>query len=154
MAIEWGRDAWNEVSSSTIKKCFQTTGMYPQDPVLENGPFEGKELHDLQNLIDRFETSCIADEFIAAEDEIEICSGLIDSSNPNWRDDVRQDLLRGDEEGELSIAAEHEPGAEEENGEYDLDAKQPSIKTVRERLYNPEMRFEILPNLMDIKNSD
>ena len=44
---------------------------------------------------------------------------------------MRQDLLCGDEEGALSIAAEHEPAAEEENAEYDLDAKQPSIKTVR-----------------------
>ena len=118
----------------TIKKCFQTTGIYPQDPVLEDDPFEGEELYDLQNLIDRFETPCTADEFIATEDEIEICSGLIDSSNPNWRDDVRQDLLCGDEEGELSIAAEHELAAEEENAEYDLDGKQPSIKTVREAI--------------------
>ena len=44
---------------------------------------------------------------------------------------MRQDLLCGDEEGELSITPEHEPAAEEENTEYDLDAKQPSIKKVR-----------------------
>ena len=78
MAAEWGREAWNEVSSSTIKKHFQTTGMYPQDPVLGGDPFEGEELHDLQNLIGRFEIPYTADEFITAEDEIEICSGLID----------------------------------------------------------------------------
>ena len=54
MAAKWGKEAWNEVSSSTIKKCFQTTGMYPQDPVLGDDPFDGEELHDLQNLIGRF----------------------------------------------------------------------------------------------------
>ena len=98
---------------------------------------------------------------MAAEDEIEICLGLINSSNANWRYDVRKgrfpldefrakrlfllshelsagtndgsiqfeqwkvdsrdkihlvengrkDLLFGDEEGELSTAAEHEPAA-------------------------------------------
>ena len=72
MVIEWGRDAWNEISNSTIKECFQITGLYPQDPVLEDDPFEGEQFHDLQNLIDRFETPCTADKFIAAEDEIEI----------------------------------------------------------------------------------
>ena len=87
--------------------------MYPQDPVFEDDPFEGEELHDLQNLIYRFETPWTANEFIAAEDEIELCSDLIDSSNPNWRDDVCQDLLCGNEEGKLLIAAEHEPAVEE-----------------------------------------
>ena len=34
--------------------------MYPQDPLLEDDPFEGEEHHDLQNRIDRFETPCTA----------------------------------------------------------------------------------------------
>lgn len=44
MAIEWGRQAWNDVRQSTITKCFQKTGLYPRDEPIEDDPFEGEEL--------------------------------------------------------------------------------------------------------------
>ncbi|CAB3997109.1 Hypothetical predicted protein [Paramuricea clavata] len=134
MSIEWGRQAWDELSNSTIKKCFQSTGMYPQDPVVEDDPFEGEELHDLQNLIDRFDTQLTANEFIAAEDDIEVCSGLVDSTNPNWRNDLREELLHDDIEDELSILEDKELLAGEQDAEYDMESAQSSIKTVREAM--------------------
>ena len=42
MAIEWGRQAWNDVRQSTITKCFQKTGLYPRDEPIEDDPFEGE----------------------------------------------------------------------------------------------------------------
>ena len=38
MAIEWGRQAWNDVRQSTIMKCFQKTGLYPRDDPIKDNP--------------------------------------------------------------------------------------------------------------------
>ena len=53
MSIEWGKQAWDEVSSATIIKCFKCTGLYPEAEVEkdEDDPFEGEELSSLQLLV-------------------------------------------------------------------------------------------------------
>ena len=56
MSIEWGRQAWDRV----IKKCFHSTGLYPQEAVTKDDPFEGDKLHDLEVLIDRFDVQLTA----------------------------------------------------------------------------------------------
>ena len=48
MSIEWGRQAWDEISSNTIQKCFKKTGLCPDELTVEDDPFEGEELQDLQ----------------------------------------------------------------------------------------------------------
>ena len=60
MSIEWGRQAWDELSTNTIKKCFHSTGLYPQEAVTKDDPFEGDKLHDLEVLIDRFDVQLTA----------------------------------------------------------------------------------------------
>jgi hypothetical protein len=82
--------------------------MYPQDPVVEDNLFEEEELHDQQNRIDRFDVQLTANEFIAAEDDIKVCSDLVDSFNPNWRNDLREELLHDNIEGKLSILEDNE----------------------------------------------
>ena len=141
MSIEWGRQAWDELSASTIRKCFQSTGLYPQDPVVEDDPFEEEELHDLQDLINRFDVQLTATEFIASENDIEVCSGLVDSSNPNWRNDLREELLHDEIEDELSILEDNELPAGEQDREYDMESAPSSIKTVREAMeFGDELR--------------
>ena len=48
MSIEWGRQAWDEVSSDTVIKCFKCIGQCPEAEVEEDDPFEGEELSSLQ----------------------------------------------------------------------------------------------------------
>lgn len=73
MAIEWGKQAWNEVSPDTIVKCFKKTKLYPQELEEEDDPFEGEdELPALQELLDKIGYSCDADTFISAEESIDV----------------------------------------------------------------------------------
>ena len=49
MAFEWGKQAWDEVSSDLIVKCFKKTKLYPEEIDDEDDPFEGEdELPSLQ----------------------------------------------------------------------------------------------------------
>ena len=51
--LNGGKQAWDEVSSDTIIKCFKRTGLYPEAEVEEDedDPFEGEELSSLQLLV-------------------------------------------------------------------------------------------------------
>ena len=60
MAIEWGRQAWNEVAPHTIKKCSKNTGLYAQEDIIEDDPFEGVELLELQGLVNHIDAQCSA----------------------------------------------------------------------------------------------
>ena len=51
MSIEWGRQAWDDVSRETIVKCFKRTGLYPDEVDEEDDPFEGEEVSGLQELV-------------------------------------------------------------------------------------------------------
>ena len=54
MAIEWGKQAWSEVSQDTIVKFFKKTRLYPQEVEEDDDPFEGEdELPALQELMAR-----------------------------------------------------------------------------------------------------
>lgn len=128
MAIEWGKQAWNEVSPDTIVKCFKKTKLYPQELEEEDDPFEGEdELPALQELLDKIGYSCDADTFISAEESIDVCPGFIDDSNPNWRKDLREQIL--DNEDVMSMSAPPEKD-DVEDDEFDPELKLPVIKTV------------------------
>ena len=60
MAIEWGKQAWSEVSQDTVVKCFKKTKLYPQEVEEDDDPFEGEdELPALQELMDKVGSSCV-----------------------------------------------------------------------------------------------
>ena len=83
MSIEWGRQAWDDVSRETIVKCFKRTGLYRPDKVDEkDDPLEREEVSGLQELVTAMDVSCTAEEVLAAEDEIQICPGLFDLADP------------------------------------------------------------------------
>ena len=98
MAVEWRRQAWNDVRQSTITKCIQKTGLYPRDEPIEDDPFEGKELANLKTMIDRIYAECSVEEYVSCDDDTAICASLIDPSNPNWRSEVRSELLDDDKD--------------------------------------------------------
>ena len=77
MAMEWRRQAWDEVSPETDRKCFQKTKLYPEEVVEDDDPFEGEdEIDQLQELINKI-SSCDAGTYISAEEQIETCFGNI-----------------------------------------------------------------------------
>lgn len=71
MAIEWGKQAWDEVSDTTTTKCLKKTRLYPDSGDTDEDPFEGEELQDLSLLLDRLDASCTSQEYTAEED---VCS--------------------------------------------------------------------------------
>ena len=43
-----------------------------------------------------------AQEFVCCDDDLEVCSGLVDPSDPEWRTKVREDVLvRNDQDPEI-----------------------------------------------------
>ena len=42
--------------------------------------------------------SCSTEDWISAENDLEICAGYIDSSDPSWREIVRNELLEENRE--------------------------------------------------------
>ena len=86
MAIEWGRQAWNDVRQRTLTKCFPKTGLYPRGEPIEGDPFEGEELAECS----------VEAEYVFCYDDTAICAGPIDPSNSNWREEVRSELLDND----------------------------------------------------------
>ena len=108
MSIEWGRQAWDDVSRETIVKCFKRTGLYRPDKVDEkDDPLEREEVSGLQELVTAMDVSCTAEEVLAAEDEIQLCPGLFDLADPKWREKAREEILKNHE----SISTEATPAS-------------------------------------------
>jgi len=79
MAIEWGKQAWSEVSRDTIVKCFKKAKLYLQEVDEDDDPFEIEdELPALQELLDKVGSSCDAETFISAEESIDASLGYIE----------------------------------------------------------------------------
>ena len=67
------------------------------------------------------------EEYVSCDDDTAICAGLIDSSNPNWREEVRSELL--DDEVDVQFFSE---GSSIDD--YDNELEEPSIKSHAEVL--------------------
>ena len=120
MAIEWGKQAWSEVSQDTIVKCFKMTRLYPQALEEDDDPFEGEDkLPALQELMDKVGSSCDAEVFIFAEDNIDVWLRNIDKINPNWRNDLREQVI--DDGNEMSSAPAGKEDRTNEEEEEDGD---------------------------------
>lgn len=120
MVIEWGKQAWSEVSQDTIVKCFKERKLYPQEVEEDDDPFEGEdELPALQVVMDKVGSSCDAELFIFAEDGIDVSSGNINKTHPNWRIELQEQII-DDEDVMLSAPAEKQDRTiEEEEDEFD-----------------------------------
>ena len=128
MAIQWGKEAWNEVSPETIVKCFKKAKLYPQEAVDEDDPFEGEdELPALQKLIDkcRVDSSCDAGAFIAQEEGLAVCPGLVDQCDSNWRSDIRNIILDSDSDTVDNAETDMED-------EFDPEPNLPALKNTSE----------------------
>lgn len=88
IAIEWGKQAWDKVAGTTITKWFKKTGLHPDSEVVDDDPFEGEDNQELGALLTRLNSLYTADQYIAEEDDGEVCQPLKDSSELNWRQTV------------------------------------------------------------------
>ena len=108
------------MSQDTIVKCFKMTRLYPQEVEEDDDPFEGEdELPALQELMDKVGSSCDAEVFIFAEDNIDVWLRNIDKINPNWRNDLREQVI--DDEDEMSSAPAGKQDRTNEEKEEDED---------------------------------
>ena len=68
------------------------------------------------------------EEYVSCDDDTVICAGLIDPSNPNWRSEVRSELL--DDDLDFQFVSENVSNDED----YDKELEEPSIKSRVEAL--------------------
>ena len=59
------------------------------------------------------------------EDEIAICSGLLDPSQPNWREALRSELL----DDEVEVLSTPDNASTAEDDEFDKEVEQPTVKS-------------------------
>ena len=113
------------MSRETIVKCFKRTGLYPDEVDEEDDPFEGEEVSGLQELVTAMEVFCTTEEFLAAEDEIQIFPGLFDSADPKWREKAREEILKNYE----SISTEATPAKQFHVEDSDEEEDQTTKRT-------------------------
>ena len=93
-------------------------------------------MSSLRQLVHEIASTCDALTFISSEDQIDVCQGYIDDSNPNWREEVRNDLF-DDEDDEIAACPREKRKRDSDAAEVDLDEyydpelKEPAVKTSR-----------------------
>ena len=102
-----------------------------------------------QALMNRIDTKCSAEDYFIGEDDVVVCSGLIDPSGPNWREAVRAELL-GNVVELLSTPDDVTTAGEEDD--FDKGVEQPAIKSLSEAM---ELRdsCDTSRSFMDTRNS-
>ena len=121
------------MSQDTVVKCFKKTRLYPQEVEEDDDPFEDEdELTALQELMDKVGSSCDSEVFIFTEDSVDVCSGNIENTNPNWRNELREQII-DNKDVMLSAPAEKQDrtNEEEQDDEFAPELKRPVTKTVQ-----------------------
>ena len=136
-AIQWGKQAWDEVDQETVQKCFKKVGLSPDEVDMEEGiddPFEGEDMMSLEELCAKLGTTetATAQEFVDADDEVPSCPETIDISQPSWRAELRRNFLEEDEADGSEPSAKEGKVDEAGNEEFDCSVKEPSVKSSTE----------------------
>ena len=117
--------------------------MYPKKVDEEDDSFDGEELSGLLELVTATEVSCTAEEFfLAAQDEIQICSGLFDPADPKRGEKAREEILNNDEGISTELTPAKQLHVEVLDEEEDQTTKEPAIKSENEALRLSEMLLE------------
>ena len=90
--------------------------------------------------------SCSTEDWISAENDVEICAGYIDSSDPSWREIVRNELLEENrEDSPISVS----------DDKYDQDFKESKIKSLTEAIGHAEelRRFALYHRYEELASS-
>ena len=71
--------------------------------------------------------------YVSCDNDTAICAGLVDISNPNWREEVRRELLVDD----LDVQFVSEDTSIDDD--YDKELEEPSIKSLTEDWPTPAL---------------
>ena len=77
-------------------------------------------MSSLRQLVHEIASTCDALTFISSEDQIDVCQGYIDDSNPNWREKVRNDFF-DDEDDEIAACPREKRKRDSDAAEVDFD---------------------------------
>ena len=100
MAIRWMVSTWEEVPSEVISKCFKHVGMYPdQETEMDDDPFAGEELLEIEELLSRISPDL---DVSFVDVEVDAHEPPVDTTLPNWREKMRNDILGASEGTEAS----------------------------------------------------
>lgn len=77
----------------------------------------------MQALVNHIDTQCSAKEYISNENDVVICSGLIDHSNDNWSEAAEAELLEDDGELPDDIPTE-------KDDDFDKEVEPSAIKSL------------------------
>ena len=130
LACRWVAQAWELVSSDTIKKCVRKAGVVNSDfdPVsrdvnIADDPFADLEVDsetgELEDMIKgiRSRDCCSAEEFTTANEDLPVCQ---DYANDSWEDDFLANIVPSKKKKDSDESQEQEDKEEEEgNGEGD-----------------------------------
>ena len=118
--------------------------MYSNKVDEEDDSFDGRELSGLLELVTAIEVSCTAEEFfLAAEDEIQVCSGFFDPADPKRREKAREEILKNHEGISTELIPAKQLHVEDLDEEEDQTTKRrPLIKSENEALRLSEMLLE------------
>ena len=64
----------------------------------DDDPFEGEELPGLQFLLISIDASFSTRKFVHCEDDLDVCPGIVDESDAEWRAKVREEVLFADKD--------------------------------------------------------
>jgi len=117
--------------------------LYPNKVDEEDDSFDGEELSGLLELVTAIEVSCTTEEFfLAAEDDIQICSGLFDPADPKRREKAREEILKNHEGISTELTPAKQLHVEDLDEEEDQTTKEPLIKSENEALRLSEMLLQ------------
>ena len=135
-AIQWGKQAWDEIDSETIRKCFAKVGMYPKklSDDDDDDPFEGEEMMNLKELCPKLSNDCSAEQYLDADDYVPFCDNLINIEDSNWREGLRKELLNETSTSEKrpkldDLDNDEDTDGEQEDDDFDVPLKEPDIET-------------------------
>ena len=124
MAIRWMVSAWEEVKPEVITRRFKHVGMYPDEAeaIEIDDPFAGEEELEMETLLSKISTSGQDLDMSSFDDDENAYEPPIDTSSPNWRENLRSEIVE-------EIAEESDDN--EASDDFDLPLKTPEVSSVK-----------------------
>ena len=91
-AIRWIKQAWDEVPEEIVQKCLDKCGF--SNVVQNNERSEEEEDQEFAELVRRIsQGETTAEEYVTADHEIPSCEPPVNTTLPNWRQQLRDEAL-------------------------------------------------------------